>query len=190
MTIGRTFCVLVAALCMAAVGYAASYWYPLPQRRATQPAGKRHSPRPAENPTRIEAMGRMEPVSGTLTVGAIPGEEIVQLNAHVGKTVKKDDVLAVLGSQELRSEERVLAEQQLEKAKRQFEAEQALAKLRQDVAPILAGTGCNARERDTDRKSRSVSGKQRQELAEAQLARLEAAQERLRRPRRRLPRRN
>ena len=51
-------------------------------------------------------MGRIEPVSGTLTVAAIPGEEIVQLSAHVGQTVKKDVVLAVLGSQKLRSEER------------------------------------------------------------------------------------
>ena len=30
MTIGRVFCLLVAGLCMAAMGYAASYWYPLP----------------------------------------------------------------------------------------------------------------------------------------------------------------
>src|SRR3972149_400348 len=134
MTIRRTFCLLVAALCMAAVGYAASYWYPL-SRPGLKPADIT-SPEPVENPTRIEAQGRSEPVSGTLTVGAVPGEEIVQLNAHVGQTVKKDAVLAVLGSQNLRREERVLAEQQLEKAQRQFEAEQALGKLRQDVALI------------------------------------------------------
>lgn len=170
MTIRRTFCLLVAALCMAAVGYAASYWYPLP-RPGLKPADIA-SPEPVENPTRIEAQGRIEPVSGTLTVGAIPGEEIVQLDAHVGQTVKKDAVLAVLGSQKLRREERILAEQQLEKAQRQFEAEQALGKLRQDVA-LISQEQAAAQEKEIPTQESIRVGEQRQALAVAHLERLE-----------------
>ena len=116
MTIGRAFCVLVAAVCLLAIGLVASYWYPWP-RGAGQPAPEGADTEPPEKP-RIEAQGRLEPISGTLSVAALPGEEIVQLDAHVGQRVQKDDVLAVLGSQELRNAERVLAEQQLEKATR------------------------------------------------------------------------
>ncbi|MHB8974522.1 MAG: hypothetical protein ACYC3X_29325 [Pirellulaceae bacterium] len=170
MTIGRTFCLLVAALCMAAVGYAASYWYPLP-RPGSHPADIA-APEPRENPPRIEAQGRIEPVSGTLTVGATPGEEIVQLNAHVGQTVKKDAVLAVLGSQKLRSEERVLAEQQLEKARQQFEAEQSLGKLRNDLA-LVSQEQAAAREKEIPSQESIRVGEQRQALAVAHLARLE-----------------
>ncbi len=170
MTVGRMFCLLVAALCMAALGYAASYWYPLPQP-GTQPTDIA-TPEPVENPTRIEAMGRIEPVSGTLTVAAIPGEEIVQLNVHVGQTVKKDVVLAVLGSQKLRSEERILAEQQLEKAQQQFEAEQALARLRQDVA-LISQQQAAAREKEIPTEESIRVGEERQALAVAQLERLE-----------------
>jgi HlyD family secretion protein len=170
MTIGRTFCLLVAALCTAAVGYAASYWYPLP-RPGSQPADIA-SPEPVENPTRIEAQGRIEPVSGTLTVGAVPGEEIVQLNAHVGQTVKRDAILAVLGSQKLRSEERVLAEQQLAKAQRQFEAEQSLGKLRHDVA-LISQEQAAAREKEIPTEESIRVGEQRETLASARLEKLE-----------------
>jgi HlyD family secretion protein len=170
MTIGRTFCLLISALCIAAVGYAASYWYPLP-RPGSQPTDIA-APEPLENPPRIEAQGRIEPVSGTLTVGATPGEEIVQLNAHVGQTVKKDAVLAVLGSQKLRSEERVLAEQQLAKAQQQFEAEQALGKLRQDVA-MISQEQAAAREKEIPTQESIHVGEQRETLASARLEKLE-----------------
>ena len=172
MTIGRTFCLLVAGLCMAAIGYAASYWYPLPQP-GTQPADVA-TPAPVENPTRIEAMGRIEPVSGTLTVAAIPGEEIVQLSAHVGQTVKKDVVLAVLGSQKLRSEERILAEQQLEKAQRQFEAEQGAGETATRRGADRAGTGCRSGKGNTDRgvdpRGRRASGISRRATRETRAA--------------------
>ncbi len=155
MTIGRTFCVLVAALCLAAVGYAVSYWYPLP-RPGVRPPTEGILSEPQENPPRIEAQGRLEPVSGTLAVGAIPGEEIVQLNAHVGQAVKKDEVLAVLGSLELRVAERVLAEQQLEKAKRQFEAEQSLGKHARGRGQISQEQAEVGRKRNSAEESISV----------------------------------
>ena len=171
MTIGRTFCVLVAALCLAAVGYAVSYWYPFP-RPGVRPPTEGTLSEPQENPPRIEAQGRLEPVSGTLAVGAIPGEEIVQLNAHVGQAVKKDEVLAVLGSLELRVAERVLAEEQLEKAKRQFEAEQSLGKHREDLAKISQEQAEWKKREIPPKESISVATK-RLELAEAQLEKLE-----------------
>jgi ABC exporter DevB family membrane fusion protein len=171
MTIGRTFCVLVAGSCVAAMGYAVSYWYPFP-RPGVRPPTQGTLSEPHENPTRIEAQGRLEPASGTLAVGAIPGEEIVQLNAHVGQAVKKDEVLAVLGSLELRIAERVLAEEQLEKAKRQFEAEQSVGKLRQDVAQISQQQAESRKKEIPPQESIRVA-EQRLALAETQLKKLE-----------------
>ncbi|MHB8863714.1 MAG: hypothetical protein ACYC6N_15025 [Pirellulaceae bacterium] len=170
MAIGRVLGLLIAALCMAAVGYTASYWYPLP--RTSSRATEAVFLEPIEKPTRIEAQGRLEPEAGTLTVGAMPGEEIVQLNVHVGQTVQKDDILAVLGSQKLRNEERILAEQQLEKAVQQFEAEQALGKLRQEVA-LIAQEQAAAREKEIPSEESIRVAEERQALAVARLEKLE-----------------
>ena len=142
-------------------------------RAATSRPRQAPSLEPQENPHRIEAQGRLEPVSGTLAVGALPGEEIVQLNAHVGQAVEKDEVLAVLGSLELRS----------------CRAGAGRAAARESQAPIRGRTiagqaarGSGSRFRSSKpkrtrkkfrRKNRSVSAQQRLELAEAQLERLE-----------------
>jgi chromosome segregation ATPase len=82
-------------------------------------------------------------------------------------------VLAVLGSLELRSAERVLAEQQLEKAKRQFEAEQSLGKLREEVAH-LSQQQAEARAKEIPPEESIRVAQQRLELAENQLKKLEA----------------
>lgn len=171
MTIGRIICVPFAALCMAAAGYAVSYWYPWPRGgSASSPAGA--FAQPQEKPTRIEAQGRLEPAAGTVAVAALPGEQLVQLNVHVGQLVRKDDILAVLGSLELRSAERALAEQQLEKARHQYDAEQALGELRADVAH-LSQQQAAARAQEIPPEESIRVGQQRLELAATHLKKLE-----------------
>ena len=174
MTTGRFFCLLLAGLCMAAVGYGVSYWYPLPR------SGQSSEPVPAEasspSPLRIEAQGRLEPVSGTITVAALPGEEIAQLNTHVGQTVKKDDILAVLGSQKLRQQERALADEQLKKAQRQLEAERKLGELREELA-ALSEAQADAKAKEIPPLETIDIAKRRKELAAEQLTILQQLKE-------------
>ena len=124
---------LLTGLVMAAIGYGASYWYPL---RPSADSDSHTSPPVASdtNPTTVKAQGRLEPVTGTLTVSAIPGEEIVKLSAYVGKEVMKDDVLAEVGSQEVRQAERDLAVKQVTRTKNQLAAERVVADLHSKAA--------------------------------------------------------
>jgi HlyD family secretion protein len=175
MTAGRAFGLLLAALCMAAVGYGVSYWYPLPRQIAV-PHNDTITTEPQMALTRIEAQGRLEPDTGTRVVGALPGEEIVQLDVHVGQTVRKDDVLAVLESYELRTAERVLAEHQLEKARQQYEAEKRLGELREQLADV-ARQQAQSRAKEIPPEESIRVGRKRLDLAKARLAKLEQLRE-------------
>jgi len=169
MTTERALWVLVGAVCLVALGYAAGHWYPWRTPEALPMVARAEAP-PVKD--RIEAQGRLEPVSGTLSVSAIPGEEIVQLEARVGQWVLQDSVLAVLGSHQVRLAELELAERQLDKAKRQYAAEQSLADLRQEVAEISRQQAA-AREKEIPLEESLKVGRQRLELAQSQLDKLE-----------------
>ncbi len=122
MTIGRFFGLLLSAIIIAALGYGVSYWYPFPVSADTPPDRTPANELP-EAPTRIEAQGRLEPATGTLAVGAFPGEQIVALNARVGMSVQTDDELAVLGSQKIREAEYQLALERMKIAEAQLKSE-------------------------------------------------------------------
>jgi HlyD family secretion protein len=171
MTLGRTIGLILLAAVMAVAGYAVSYWHPLPRRDAVSGEVPVSSVTERKR-TRIEAQGRLEPANGTLTVGAIPGEKIVLLHVSPGQFVRKDEVLAVLGSHEIRQVELALAEQQLEQAKRQLAAEQRLGALRQEVAELSAEQAA-AREREIPSRESIEVAEKRLQLAATRLKRLE-----------------
>jgi HlyD family secretion protein len=170
MSVGKTICMLVVAVCMAALGYLVSYWYPPSRSGAVSRVAAAMDLR--ERATRIEAQGRLEPVSGTLAVSAIPGEEIVELSARAGQSVSRGDVLAVLGSRVIREAERVLAERQLEKARRQIEAEEGLAQLREELAAV-AQLQAQAKAREIPPEESIRVAEAREALAAARLEKLE-----------------
>jgi HlyD family secretion protein len=120
----------------------------------------------------IEAQGRLEPVSGTLMVNAIPGEEIVELRAYVGKRVDKSDVLAVLGSEKIREAEHDLAVKQLVKARKQLASEAILAELQIEVAE-LGKQQAIARKKEIPSSDAIEVLQERLALAQRQRAKLE-----------------
>lgn len=173
MTIRRTLCILVTAVCLVGLGYAVGHWYPWPAPKPKP--GEKDEPAESTALSTIEAQGRLEPISGTLAVGAIPGDTIRRLDVRVGQEVSKGTELAILGSAELRTAERVLAERQLEKAKIQFAAEKSLAQTRQELAKI-SEQQAEARKKEIPLEESIDVGKQRLALAEARLKKLEQMQ--------------
>ncbi len=119
---------------MAAAGFGVCYWkLVLPSKTEDPPGSKIVKLERGES---IEAQGRLEPASGVLLIAALPGEEIVQLNAYGGKQVNQGDELAVLGSQEIRETELQLALEQEKTAVAQRKSQLALAELRKKAADI------------------------------------------------------
>lgn len=170
MNVGRAIFVLAVAAGMAVLGYLVSYWYPPASSTSVSRVAAAMDMR--EPATRIEAQGRLEPVSGVLAVGAMPGEEIVELSARAGQSVSRGDILAVLGSRAMRQAERVLAERQLEKARRQIEAEQTLAQLREELAAV-AQLQAQAKAREIPPEESIRVAEAREALAAARLEKLE-----------------
>jgi HlyD family secretion protein len=70
-------------------------------------------------PTSINALGRLEPSGGVISIFGPLGDRVDKLEVAQGAPVKQDQVLAVLASRTDRQQEARLAEIQLEEAKRQ-----------------------------------------------------------------------
>ncbi len=174
MTIGRFFGLLLTAVVIAALGYAVSYWYPFPVSGATSP-DRPPAPAQQEAPERINAQGRLEPATGVLAVGALPGEQIVTLKARVGMRVKKDDELAVLGSQQIREAEHQLALERLKIADAQLQSELALGQFR-IAAAQLAERQAEARKKEIPPADLARVAQQRRDLAAERLQKLEQLQ--------------
>ena len=171
MTFGRFCGFLLFAVLMAAVGFGASQWYQkhLDDGESTEP--------PAANlqsatPTEIQAQGRLEPLGGTIAVSALPGEQIVQINVHVGQEVAEGEELAVLGSKEIREAEMKLAEAQETKAQAQLASEQALSQQRIRAAE-LAIKQAQAHEKELPPDELKQVLEERKRLAEERYAKLQ-----------------
>ena len=171
MTMGRFFGLLLSAIVIAALGYGVSYWYPFPVSADTPPDRPPANELP-EAPTRIEAQGRLEPATGTLAVGAFPGEQIVALNARVGMSVQAGDELAVLGSQKIREAEHQLAWERMKIAEAQLKSELTIGQLRIEAAK-LSERQAEARRKEIPPADLARVAEQRRDLAVERLQKLE-----------------
>lgn len=171
MTIGRCIGLLLFAALMAAIGFGGGHWYYTTRTTDPQPPDSEDYAQLGRQ-TVIEAQGRLEPAEGTIAVSALPGEEIVKINVHVGQEVTAGKELAVLGSAEIREAEYELALAQKNKAQAQLESELALSKRRIEAAELAAQLAA-AREKELPPEDLKKVLERRKELAQTQLTKLE-----------------
>lgn len=81
------------------------------------------NPRPSTQPVRVVAMGRIEPVSGVIQVGAPINEILGQLLVQEGDWIKEGQIVAYLQSYEARKAELAKAKQDLELAQSRLVAD-------------------------------------------------------------------
>ncbi|MBM4092293.1 MAG: hypothetical protein FJ276_23125 [Planctomycetes bacterium] len=169
MKVIKTIGLLVVACGLLAAGYFAHEYFP---RNGRIPPRDRN--KTSVSIREIKAQGRLEPASGTLTISALPGEEIAELRVHVGRSVKKGDELAVLASRALRQEETELARTRVVQAEAQLVSQKELAALRQQAADLAVKAA--QEEQDVFRaQEKAISvGQARRELAQHQLEKLTA----------------
>lgn len=82
---------------------------------------------PRERPALVSALATLEPVSGVIEISAAPGDRLEQLLVREGQSVLKGDVIAVLESTQLRTQELSAAETALKDALRREPLERAYA---------------------------------------------------------------
>lgn len=86
------------------------------------------TPKKAQRPPQIEALGRLEPRQGVLNLGAMAGTRVESIEVSEGQQVEAGQVLAYADSYPLRVAQRESAVAQLEEAKAKLAAEVAYAK--------------------------------------------------------------
>lgn len=77
--------------------------------------------------SRVVALARLQPASGIVELGGVPGDKIEKLNVVEGRHVRRQDELVVFESRSLRRLEREAAAAQLAEAENRLKAEQAHA---------------------------------------------------------------
>lgn len=79
------------------------------------------------SPKRVAALGRIEPASGVVNIGGVPGDRIAELNVAAGDRVQAGDTLAILASHALYEAEVAYAEAVEAEAEKQYAAVEAQA---------------------------------------------------------------
>jgi len=163
----RAWVTLLAVLVAFAAGGVAAYLYFKPAPVApTRPNGSEAVP-----PTRVAALGRIQPVGGVVPVYGPPGDRIAEMRPlSPGDTLKAGDVIAVLASRDIRAAEVKVAEVQLAEAKAavsaateagakkieaaEAEVAQALAGEKADLTALDAKAGLVVKQRDAAARQR------------------------------------
>lgn len=169
---GRAVGTLVAVVAAFAAGGVAAYF----AFRPAPPAPARTSPADAPPPTRVAALGRIQPVGGVIPVYGPPGDRIAEMPALApGVHLKAGATVAVLASRDLRAAELKVAEVQLEEAKTAVGAAREAGRkkieaAKAEVSQLVAGETADLAALDA--KAKFVT-KQR-EAAAAAVGRLDA----------------
>lgn len=130
----RFIAVFIALLAGAAAAIAAVYFGLVPGLTQAGPssvvgtgsvAGVSVVPKIA--PDRVVALARLEPATGLIDLGGVPGDKIVELAVVPGQLVHKDDPLIVFDSRTLRELDAAAAKSQLDESIKRLAAEQAHA---------------------------------------------------------------
>lgn len=119
--------ILGLALGAAAAWMGQRYFAPPPNTRTPTPQGN-----PSQS-QQVVALGRIVPANGVIEIGGMPTELIEKIEVEEGHSVKKDAILATLGSYELLEKKIEGLRAKLAEAKEQADAEQQLidAQIRQ-----------------------------------------------------------
>lgn len=130
----RFIVVFVALILGAVAALAAVYLELVPGLTKTAPSGSGATGPavgdafvPKIAPDRVVALARLEPATGLIDLGGIPGDQVVKLSVVPGQFVHKDEPLIVFDSHTLRELDVAAAKSQLEEATKRLAAEQAHA---------------------------------------------------------------
>jgi HlyD family secretion protein len=168
----RAWVTLLAVLAAFAAGGVAAYLVFKPA-----PGAERRPDRPdAPPPTRVAALGRIQPAGGVVPVYGPPGDRIAEMKPLApGDKLKAGDPIAVLASRDIRAAELKVAEVQLDEAKATIAAAREAGKKKIEAAKAEIDQALAGEKADLaalDAKAALVT-KQR-EAAARQLARLDA----------------
>ena len=141
---GRTWAMVLVVLVAFGAGIAATLFY---TNRTTSPAHRSTSDgsSPGSAPSRVSALGRLQPTGGVIPVYGPPGDRIKEMKALApGMILKSGEPIATLASHEQREGDVKVAEVQLQEAKDSLKASKEAGQKRIDAAQaelnqLLAG---------------------------------------------------
>jgi HlyD family secretion protein len=125
------------------------------------------------------ALGRVEPASGVVNVGSLPGEQIRRLLVAVGDHVEKGGELARLTSDELRTVEYEAACLQLDEAQKRAEAQRQVAAATLAEAELGGEQAAAADLEIVGQQTRIKATRENAEVARQELQRLNGLEPRL-----------
>ncbi len=132
---------------------------------------------PKEPPARVEALGRLEPKSGLLHLGAMAGSRLATLEVAAGDEVQAEQVLAYLDTYAMRLAQRDAAAAQLGEAQAQLKAELVHSEARIREAELAVDQAQLVGLDIAAQQAQLVLLKENLELARRDLARLDGLDE-------------
>lgn len=126
----RAVVAIAGLLIGASVVFALAYYGKLPGIKTqtttaarTNDDGSDFDPSKSASPSRVVALARLQPATGLIELGGVPGDRIEKVNVKAGDRVKKDQELIVFESRKLRELELAAAKSQLAEATKRQTAE-------------------------------------------------------------------